>query len=679
MTPDEGRRRPRLPVRYRLLAIALLPTLVVIPVLLGATMLRWNAKFDGILISKVRSDLTVAHQYFSRILESTSDDLTALGESVAFHAAVETAVPGKPNGQLAGLLNTRRTALGLDFLYAARSDGTLISAAGGRAPDRADLKWPVIAKAVQGEPAVAIDIFSGAELSEIASRLAARASLELIPTENAVPSETDSNSRGMVVHAASPVMLEDGERLLLVGGILLNRNLEFIDTINDLVYQPGSLPQGSQGTATLFLDDVRISTNVRLFEGKRALGTRVSAVVRNSVLGQGHVWLDRAFVVNDWYISAYEPITDSHGERVGMLYVGFLEAPFWQTKIITLVMVVLTFVAVAAASVPLFMRWAGGIFRPLERMTDTINRVEGGDLDARSGMPDLGDEISHVASHLDDLLDRIQKRDSQLRSWNEELNTRVEERTSELREANRQLESTTKQLVMSEKLAAIGEITAGVAHEINNPIAVIQGNLEVLREIVGDRAEDARTEFSLIDEQTERMRQIVTKLLLFARPDEFSGGEEASSTDEVVRDCLPLVRHLIRKQQISVWEDLHAETLAAISRTALQQVLVNLIVNAIQAMPNGGELVLTSEDQVQESRNGVLLSVADTGTGMDPEVASRIFDPFFTTKKGTGTGLGLSISHMIVTEAEGTIKVRSTPDAGTVFSIWLPEFSAFDD
>lgn len=662
----------RLTVRYRLLAIALLPTLVVIPVLLGATMLRWNAKFDGILISKVRSDLTVAHQYFSRILESTGDDLTALGESVAFHAAVESG----NTEELAGFLDTRRALLGLDFLYAASAEGDVISAAGGRAPSHAGLEWPVVASAAAGKPSVAVDIFPKEALADISASLAERASLELIPTANAVPSADDYSTQGMVVHAASPVTLGTGGRLLLVGGILLNRNLEFIDTINDLVYQPGSLPQGSQGTATLFLDDVRISTNVRLFEGKRALGTRVSAVVRNSVLGQGHVWLDRAFVVNDWYISAYEPISDSFGERVGMLYVGFLETPFRQTKIITLLMVVLTFVAVAAASVPLFMRWAGAIFRPLERMTETINKVEAGDLDARSGMPDRGDEISHVASHLDSLLDGIQRRDQQLRSWNEELNTRVEERTFELREANRQLESTTKQLVMSEKLAAIGEITAGVAHEINNPIAVIQGNLEVLREIVGERAEDARTEFRLIDEQTERMRQIVTKLLLFARPDEFSGGEDTSDTNEVIRDCLPLVRHLIRKQQISVHEELYADGLAAISRTALQQVLVNLIVNAIHAMPEGGDLVLSSQDEVRDGRSGIAVKVEDTGSGIEAEVAARIFDPFFTTKKGTGTGLGLSISHMLVSEAGGAIAVQSEPGKGTVFTIWLPEFAA---
>src|SRR6185312_3508767 len=153
--------------------------------------------------------------------------------------------------------------------------------------------------------------------------LGARARLELVPTPNAVPTDREEETRGMVVHSASPVSLDGGRPAVLVGGMLLNQNLEFIDTINDLVYRAASLPAGSQGTATLFLDDVRITTNVRLFEDRRALGTRVSATVRSAVLDQGRTWLDSAFVVNDWYISAYEPVVDSYGTRVGMLYVGF--------------------------------------------------------------------------------------------------------------------------------------------------------------------------------------------------------------------------------------------------------------------------------------------------------------------------------------------------------------------
>ena len=179
------------------------------------------------------------------------------------------------------------------------------------------------------------------------------------------------------------------------------------------------------------------------------------------------------------------------------------------------------FVLVIALTAPLFLWLAKGIFAPLEQMTRTMARVERGDLTARNQTPSRGDEIGQVANHLNTLLDQVQERDRRLRNWAGELNTRVEERTKELKIANEKLEETFRQLVMSEKLASIGEITAGVAHEINNPVAVIQGNVDVMRMTLGEAAEPVRTELDLIDNQVMRIGAIVGKLLQFARPSEF--------------------------------------------------------------------------------------------------------------------------------------------------------------
>ncbi len=658
-------------VRFRLLAIALLPTLVILPLLLGITMVRWNAKFNALLVSKVNGDLTIAHQYLSRILENTGEHIRALGDSVQFHDIVK----GESKTALPNFLDERRKKLGLDFLLLVDGKGAIIASAPQLATSSTRIDCPVIASALAGTASTAIDIFTNEALSAISPALAERARLELVPTTNAAPTDRKVETRGMVVHSASPVTLGEGQSAALVGGILLNQNLVFIDTINDLVYREASLPEGSQGTATLFLDDVRISTNVRLFENRRALGTRVSNAVRYAVLDQGKVWLDRAFVVNDWYISAYEPITDSFGKRIGMLYVGFLEAPFTRAKYVTLLSVAFAFLAIAAASVPIFLRWARAIFQPLERMTDTISAVENGDLSARTGLTEARDEIGRVALHLDGLLDQVQERDRKLREWNEELNRRVEERTRELQLANRQLEATTKQLIMSEKLAAIGEITAGVAHEINNPIAVMQGNLEVVRDLLGPQADVARTEFRLIEEQIHRISQIVMKLLQFAKPEEYAGYVERHAPANVISDCLPLVQHLLNKAAIAVVRDDRATRLVLMNRTELQQVLVNLIVNAIHAMPDGGTLTLRNCDEDRDGKSGLAIEVADTGVGMLPEVMQRVFDPFFTTKRREGTGIGLSICQTLITRQGGKISVESTPGKGTTFTIWLPEAS----
>jgi len=662
-----GTIRPARSVRYRLLAIALLPMLVILPLLLGVTVYRWNEKFDATLISKVNGDLTIAHQYLAHILDNTGEHITALGASARFR---DVAGDGTA---LKTLLEESRARLELDFLYVMAPDGRLVASVTEETAGTLRTDWPVIRNALAGKPATGIDIFDNADLETLSPGLAARAKLPLVQTPNAVPTERTEEGRGMVVQSASAVTLGDGGRAVLVGGILLNQNLVFIDTINDLVYREASLPEGSQGTATLFLDDVRISTNVRLFEGRRALGTRVSAAVRSAVLGEGRTWLDSAFVVNDWYISAYEPISDSHGKRVGMLYVGFLEAPFTAAKYQTVLTIVAAFFAITAASVPIFLRWARGIFEPLERVDATIARVESGDLGARTGPVDSQDEIGRVAVHLDDLLNQLEQNDLELRRWNEELNARVDERTRELQLANRQLEATTKQLILSEKLAAIGEITAGVAHEINNPIAVMQGNLEVVRAVVGEKAELAKVEFQLLDEQIQRISQIVTKLLQFAKPEEFAGFVDRHAPGMAVADCMPLVQHLLTRAAIEVRLDNTAGRLVLMNRTELQQVVVNLIVNAIHAMPDGGRLSIETRDSDRNERAGVEIVVSDTGIGMDPERVAKVFDPFFTTKRQEGTGLGLSISQTLVTRQGGAISVASRPGEGATFTVWLPE------
>lgn len=636
-------------VRLRLLVLAMAPLVLLLPALLLLGMARWTADYDKLLIAKVESDLRIAEQYLTRILAGTGAELSSVAESTSFAAALAAGGSAKE-----AFFLEKQTAMGLDFLY------YLPAAQAGEAAAR----WPVIQSGLDGAPATELDIFSADDLAHLDPELAERAKIPLLETEAAVPTDRTEEDRGMVVHAASPVH-GAGREGVLVGGILLNRNLDFIDTINALVYLNAVTGGEAQGTATLFLEDVRVSTNVRLFEDVRALGTRVSAVVRHAVLADGTTWLNRAFVVNDWYISGYLPIVDSFGDRIGMLYVGFLEAPFATAKREAVLWMVAAVAGVLALSVPVFFWMAKGVFEPLERMTLTMRRVGEGDLSARHGDVGRDDEIGQVATHLDDLLDQVQDRD-------EELNRRVERRTVELRDANEKLEDTYRQLVMSEKLASIGEITAGVAHEINNPVAVIQGNVDVVRETLGDEATNVKTELDLVDRQVARIRAIVGKLLQFARPSEFAGYEEVVPLEPVITDCLVLVDHVLSKKQIAVAKTFSDVPPVRADPGELQQVVVNLIVNAAQAMDTDGRLELGLAPQAKDGRAGVVFSVADTGPGIDEAMIDTVFDPFFTTKQAEGTGLGLSISQALVQRADGHISAGNRAGGGAQFSVWLP-------
>lgn len=641
-------------VRIRLLVLALLPLVVLLPLMLGVGISRWAARYDALLIENVASDLRIAEQYLHRILESSEKDVRGLAGSVSFNDALK-----RQGDEFQHFLYSYRDEQGLDFLIFLPYDKARKS------------RWPVVKNAIDGGAFSAIDIFDHADLLSVSPELAAWAEIPLIETKAAVPTTRVVEGRGMIVHTATHVDVAD-HKGVLVGGTLLNRNLAFIDTINDLVYRATDETGARQGTATLFLEDVRVSTNVRLFENVRALGTRVSAEVRGTVLDEGRTWLDRAFVVNDWYISGYLPIEDSFGTRVGMLYVGYLEAPFRAAKQSAYLAILAAFLVVIVLSVPLFLRMARGIFSPLERMTKTMRLVEGGDLDARIGPTGARDEIGQVAFHLDTLLDQVRDRDRALRDWADELNTRVDQRTEELRAANKKLESTFQQLVMSEKLASIGEITAGVAHEINNPVAVIQGNIDVMREVLGDQGKAVGTEFELIDRQVQRINAIVGKLLQFARPGDFSGLEQSASLDEVVEDCLVLVGYDIGQGKTQVVRDFDPVPNVRIDRGELQQIMINLIANALQSMGGKGSLTLRLYVQIRDDQKGVAVDVEDSGAGIPEDMLETVFDPFFTTKPGEGSGLGLSISQTLVQRAGGLITAKNSAEGGAVFSVWLP-------
>ncbi|MDX2217478.1 MAG: cache domain-containing protein [Burkholderiales bacterium] len=672
---DHLTRRIASSVRAKLLLLVLAPLLLGLPILIALVIYWANTAYDRLLIIKINGDLVAAQKYFERVTELVGSELQALANSARFEKQ------GASPSAMADFLEKERNNARLDFLNLLDVNGKVRVAARRHGVGADQSAWRVVATARTGVAHTGIDLFSAEALDALHPELAERAAFALVDTRNAAPTDRAVETRGMVIHAAAPLTNAKGELIgMLQAGVLLNRNLEFVDRINDIVYREGSLPAGSHGTATLFLDDVRISTNVRLFQGERALGTRVSKQVRDQVLGEGKTWLDRAFVVKDWYISAYDPILDTSGRRVGMLYVGYLEQPFKEAKVAGLAAIILVFFLISVAGSVMSLSFARRIFKPVERMTATMKAVESGRDDARVGPLASTDEIGLIARDLDGLLDTVAKRNAELKEYAEGLDRKVAERTAELEQANQSLKAAQRQLVMAEKLAAIGQLTAGVAHEINNPIAVIQGNLDLMRSTLGEHAAPVMGEIRLIDEQINRIRIIVTKLLQFARPEEFAGYVEQVDVNAAVADTLILVRHQFHAAAVEAAESLTATRSVGINRNELLQVLINLCVNAMHAMPGGGRLTLRTADwTAPDGAEGVEITVSDTGTGISAEHLPRIFDPFFTTKKQQGTGLGLSISYALLERYSGTITVKSALAEGTTFTLHLycePRFQA---
>lgn len=655
-------------IRTKLLAMVLMPLWVVLPLLVAVLAWWGDAAVDRMLITKVRSDLAVAHGYFDRVLGEVSASTDAVAGSHALSLALGQAVsPQALQALLQGVLERE----GLDFINLRGPDGQMLVTDHGASAEA----LPALPRGGERKRAGAsVEVLGDADLALLAPALRDRVRVPLVPTRNAQATTRTQEERAMVVVADAPVRDAAGRVIAHVqAGSLLNRNLAFIDHINQIVYPEGSLPFGSRGTATLFLDDVRISTNVRLFSDEggaepqarrsgeaRAIGTRVSKAVRDAVLGEGHTWLDRAFVVNEWYVSAYQPITNGAGQRVGMLYVGYLERPFTWLKYSVLIGLAAVFFGVMVLAALASARWARTISQPLEQMAQTMHRVEAGELGARVGSLARSDEIGALGGHLDHLLDNIAEKTGALQRWNAELDAKVAERT-------RALESAQQQLLRTEKMAAVGQLTASIAHEVNNPIAVIQGNLDLARDLLGADAQRVKAELNLVDQQIERMRLIVTQLLQFARPHEYAGYVDAVDTAQVFMDCLVLTGHLLAKTRIEVSRQFSATRRPGINRNELQQVLVNLMVNAVHAMPDGGVLSLATADA---GEGAVSLSVMDTGAGLPAELMDDLFKPFITRKKD-GTGLGLWISRSIIERYGGDIHAGNRPEGGAVMTVLL--------
>ncbi len=255
---------------------------------------------------------------------------------------------------------------------------------------------------------------------------------------------------------------------------------------------------------------------------------------------------------------------------------------------------------------------------------------------------------------------KLQETIRQLRATEIELNARME--------AQRSVEN---RLIQAAKLAAVGEMAAGIAHELNNPLTTVTGFSELVLE---DLPQDFsyRTELEMVSREAHRASDVVRRLLDFSRQGERT--RIRASLNEVVNDVIALTRHLIQTNNVNLTLQLD-ESLpwVLIDHNQMKQVLLNLIHNALQAMPRGGELFVVTSIAVREEHNWVLMSVRDNGMGISAADQNRIFEPFFTTKGDRGgTGLGLSVTYGIVTDHGGTIEIASEPNKGSTFTVWLP-------
>lgn len=497
----------------------------------------------------------------------------------------------------------------------------------------------------QREPIAVTAIVSAVELRKESQGLADKACCEVIDTPRARESEMQELNDGMMLKAAAPILDYQGNLIgVLHGGVLLNNNNTLVDKIKETVFEGLEYKGKDIGTATIFQDDVRVSTNVRNEDGTRAIGTRVSEEVYNHVFLEGEPWIGRAYVVNDWYITAYEPIRDIDQEIIGILYVGLLEEKYRDIRNETIVAFLAISLMVGAGSMMLSYIISNRVSVPIEKLASASKEIADGNLDTKVVF-NSNDELGELAHSFNAMASALRQRDAQLK------------------------ELAARKVMESERLALIGQLAANVAHELNNPL---QGIVTYSHLLLEKSPDDSPTSSSVekIATQASRCKDIIRGLLDFSRqrkPD-----KTICSLDSVLQECISFVENQAPFQNIGI-KTFFDENLPKIvvDPSQIQQVLMNMIINAAEAMENGGELTL--ETKFDSAENHVEVAVTDTGHGIPEEVRDKIFDPFFTTKEvGQGTGLGLAISYGIIKEHGGTISVESEVGKGTTFVIRLP-------
>jgi two-component system NtrC family sensor kinase len=495
------------------------------------------------------------------------------------------------------------------------------------------------------EPVAATSLVAADDLRKESPLLAEQAYFKFIDTPKARAREETEETRGMMLMAAAPIFDYENNLVgVLYGGVLLNRNFEIVDKTKETVFQEVKYKGKDIGTATIFQDDVRISTNVKNEDGSRAVGTRVSEGVYDQVVNKGEVWIGRAYVVNDWYITAYEPIKDINNKIIGILYVGILEQKYVDIERRT-VLVFLTIALMGAlVSMGLSYFFSRTISVSINELVSASKEVALGNLDAKVEITS-NDELHELADTFNAMAFALKKRDEQLKEF------------------------TRNKVMESERLALIGQLAAGVAHELNNPLQGIVAYSHLLLEKTP--GEDPKREsLRKIVNQANRCTDIVRGLLDFSR--QRKPAKQLSNINPILQECVSLVEKQALFHNIEIVEDF-AENLPPIfiDPSQMQQVFINLIINAAEAIEGNGRLmVATSYDAPGKF---VRVRFTDTGHGIRAEDMEKIFDPFFTTKEvGHGTGLGLAISFGIIKEHGGSISVESKAGEGTTFTVRLP-------
>ncbi len=571
-------------------------------------------------------------------------------EQVAAELRLESLSPGDD-------LAAERVALGLTVLNLCDAEGVPLAGTGREAGRPVPIaEDPVLRRAAAGE-----SIWGTVQLpwerlaQEMGPAPAARLQIDLRQ-----PTAALATAPALFDWLAVPLTDAEGTVVaLLYGGRALNRNSDYVDELRDLVFGTSDYHGKPVGTVTIFADRVRVATNVLDETGQRALGTEVSAAVRQRVLDEGATWTDRAWVVDAWYVSAYQPLRDPDGRIVGMLYTGLLDAPYVTLRNTLLRRFALILAGSAILAVLVATLVVRRITSPLETLTEAARAFGGDDWTSQAppGQWSRFTEINTLQGALGQAQQAILRRDRRLSRRNETL-----------RRTNDELERVNSNYMQTLRF---------VTHELKSPLAAMQSMINLMLDgYLGEVPEKIESYLRRVNRNCEDLQDMVKNYLDLSRVErgELSIAlEEVDCRIEIVEPCLEQLRPLFRSRRMTLTVDC-AEGIDMFTDAGLIRIaLSNYLSNATKYGKEGGEVRLS----VSATPERVELQVWNEGAGFTEEELNLLFQQFSrlkneNTRSKKGSGVGLFLCKHIAEMHGGEVRATSEPGAWASFELSLP-------
>ncbi|HRX85497.1 MAG TPA: cache domain-containing protein [Phycisphaerae bacterium] len=554
---------------------------------------------------------------------------------------------------LAQTLQRFRDSLGLDVLNVCELDGRRV--AGGYPPDAppvlvaddAIIRW-----AAAGTPKWGTVCFTPERLHAEGGDVLVSAA-RVSGVDGSAPVKD-----ALLWWAASPLRDAAGTvQAIVYGGRRLNRNFALVDDVRDLAFGRELYRGKPRGTVTVFLNDRRVATNVLGPGGERAVNTVVSDEVRAQVLDRGEPWHGRAYVVDAWYLSAYEPLVDPAGRRIGMLYVGLLEAPYADARAALIRSLLLRLGLIALGAIALTVLLVNRITAPLATLSQAAAAVAHGDRDQRVGQPRSYAEIRELSASFREMQEAIAERDRSLSAQN-----------AALAEANANLERANRNYMHT-----LGFVT----HELKSPLAAMQSMLHVLRGgYLGDIPDKAHDFLARIQRNCEELQDMVKNYLDLSRAERNELTPHIAPErilETVVGPCAAAAQPLFAargmKLDVACTDELTAPVDAELARIALG----NLLSNAAKYGREGS----TARLRARIEDHHLALCVWNAGDGFTAEEQATLFGKFMRLKNANtrgkhGSGLGLYLVQTIAEAHGGVVRAESEPGQWASFCMDLP-------